>query len=79
MNRNLKNFSNSWGGVQGGKKSGLCKKKSKRAHYFFMTKATDLKTIFLKALEKCKHRIRPPSLYKVKITVFLYLWLLVNV
>ena len=30
-------------------KSGVCKKKSKIAHNFFMTKATDLKTIFLKS------------------------------
>ena len=28
-------------------------KKSKIAHNFFVTKASDLKTIFLKALEKC--------------------------
>ena len=34
--------------VQGGKKSGVCKRKSKIAENFFMTKATDLKTIFLK-------------------------------
>ena len=31
------------------KKSGLWKKKSKIAHHFFVTKATDLKTIFLKS------------------------------
>ena len=34
--------------VQGGKKFGLCKKKSEIDHNFFMTKATDIKTIFLK-------------------------------
>ena len=35
--------------VQGGKKSGLCKRKSKIAHNFFKIKATDLKAIFLKS------------------------------
>ena len=35
--------------VQGGKKSGLWKKKSKIAHTFFVTKATYPKTIFLKS------------------------------
>ena len=43
------NFFNAYGWVQGGKKSGLCKKKTKMAHKFFVTKATDLKIIFLKS------------------------------
>ena len=29
--------------------NGLCEKKSKIAHYYFMTKAADLKTIFLES------------------------------
>ena len=33
-------------------KSLVCKKKSKIAHNFFMTKATDLKTIILKSPRK---------------------------
>ena len=34
--------------VQGGKKVQSVKRKSKIGHNFFMTKATDLKTIFMK-------------------------------
>ena len=45
------------GRVQGGKKSGLWKKKSKISHNFFVTKAKDLKIIFLSPwkmhVEKC--------------------------
>ena len=36
-------------GYRAEKKFGLGKKKSKIAHNFFVTKATDLKTIFLKS------------------------------
>ena len=42
---------NTQGWVQGGKKSSPCKNKTKlnlTKHNFFVTKATDLKTIFLK-------------------------------
>ena len=38
--------------LQGGKKSGLCKNNSKIVHNYYVTKATDLKTIFLKTLDK---------------------------
>ena len=51
MNSNLKGFllKNKFFKtiVQGGKNP-ICEKKSKKANNFFVTKATDLKTLFLK-------------------------------
>ena len=46
------------------------KKKSKIAHKILVTKATDLKTIFLKAFEKCIHRFTSPSLIRLKYSYF---------
>ena len=54
MKRNLKDFLfKKFFFIYKAEKSSVCEKKSKIAHNFFVTKATDLKTIFLKTLQKC--------------------------